>query len=65
MFLIYYCCLVDYAIRLTCKCIVFFRKERTYSPYFSTIVIAAIEKYGILKVLHAKLSVWGFYFHKK
>ena len=52
MFFIYYCCLVDYAIRLTCKCIVFFRKEMIYSPYFSTIVIAAIEKYGILKVLH-------------
>ena len=28
----------------------FFRKEMIYSPYFSTIVIAAIEKYGILKV---------------
>lgn len=27
MFLIYYCCLVDYAIRLTCKCIVFFGKK--------------------------------------
>ena len=27
MFLIYYCYLVDYAIRLTCKCIVFFVKR--------------------------------------
>lgn len=30
----------------------FFRKEMIYSPYFSTIVRSAIEKYGILKVLH-------------
>lgn len=67
MYLIYYCCLVDYAIRLTCKCIAFSERKDLFAIFFDHCHSCNQKTRHIIgiNIVHAKLSVLGFYFLKK